>query len=1066
MHQMMFYRSLLFLGWCIAIGLAMHAPRGQLTASSTGLTDDSIFKAKNKLGVRGGIELQVAARNNVELISVEYVRNIGRNAHSFTTNECITGLQSNEQTGLSQEEAASRLAKFGRNELLGKRQKLIWVLIVEQFQDRLVQILLGVAVVSAILATIENEAHAFTEPIVIFAILFINAIVGIIQSKSAEDSLETLKKLQPTTSTVLRSGQWISDYPVSDLVPGDVISIRVGDKVPADCRILRLKTTSVSCDEGSLTGESTTVQKSPEEVPVEAVITGKKNMVFSGTMVANGACVAIVTSTGMNTEIGAIEAGVNSASLEQMKTPLGIQLDKFGDQLTIVVGLVCLTVWLINIPKFSNPIFSSWYHGAMYYAKIAVALGVAAIPEGLPAVITLCLSLGTRRMAKRNVIVRYLPSVETLGCTSVICTDKTGTLTTNQMTVKSLLTFKPHGSDPKKTEIIERSVGGVSYEPLGEIESFGDKNMQMKGLQNLATICSICNEAVLEYKDGQYTRSGEPTEAALKVLVEKMGAPGIIKASDPFLMVRQCNDYWESQYTKLAVLEFNRDRKSMSTLCRTKSNTNSLFVKGAAEVLISRCSNLELEDGKIVNIDAELRKLLLASVKSIAARPLRCLALAYKSGASLGRQLSELKNTDEASTCKVLEQPMNFVEIEQNLVLVGLCGIKDPARPEVSAAIAKCKQAGIRIMMITGDSKETAVAIAKDVNIFELNEDTNTRAYTGKDFFALPDSVQLDLLRKGNMVFCRAEPRDKQKLITMLERLGEITAMTGDGVNDAPALKQSAIGIAMGITGTEVAKNAADMILADDNFATIVSAVEEGRAIYGNMQSFICFLISTNIGEILIIFISTIFGFPEPMTSLHLLWVNLVTDGPPATSLGFNPPDPDAMQKPPRSKISTILTKWLLARYFITGLYVCFASIGAFVWWYLDKGVSIHQLRSWGDCLNWNDFNPKLPDSMIVQSPCEIFTELRCFPQTLALSVLVIIELLKALSAVSLNTSIIKLPPWKNKWLLPGVIIPALCHLMLLYVPVLRNIFGLVPLSTRDWKVTYAIKTIPFDRHN
>jgi len=857
-----------------------------------------------------------------------------------------------------------------------------------------------------------------------------------------------------------------------------VISIRVGDKVPADCRILRLKTTSLSCDEGSLTGESATVQKVSDNVlPLESVITGKNNMIFCGTMVTNGACLALVTGTGMNTEIGAIDAGVNRASLEQMKTPLGIQLDKFGDQLTVVVGAICVVVWLASVPKFNSPIFSSWYHGAMYYAKISVALGVAAIPEGLPAVITLCLSLGTRRMAKRNVIVRNLPSVETLGCTSVICTDKTGTLTTNQMTVKTLVTFESNVLDTKKTNIKERSIAGVSYEPLGIIEDFSEKNMRMKGLQDLATICSLCNQATLEYKDGQvplfilrllittssnyfshplgqYTRSGEPTEAALRVLVEKMGVTGVTKASDPALMVSQCNSHWESQYNKLAILEFNRDRKSMSTLCRTKSNTNCLFVKGAAEVLISRCTKLELEDGKIIDIDDDLRKRLLSAVKNIAERPLRCLALAYKSGTTLGRDISKLEDSKDASISPALQDSKNFISIEQNLILVGLCGIKDPARPEVSTAITKCKQAGIRIMMITGDSKETAVAIAKDVSIFGAKDDTSMRAFTGQEFFSLPETVQLDLLKDGNMVFCRAEPRDKQKLITMLERLGEIPAMTGDGVNDAPALKQSAIGIAMGITGTEVAKNAADMILADDNFATIVSAVEEGRAIYGNMQSFICFLISTNIGEILIIFLATIFGFPEPMTSLHLLWVNLVTDGPPATSLGFNPPDPDAMMKPPRKKNSTILSKSLLIRYLITGLYVCFASIGSFVWWYMDKGVSVQQLRSWGNCLAWNDFNPTLPESMPVANPCEIFTELRCYPQSLALSVLVVMELIKALSAVSLNTSIFKLPPWKNPWLLPGVFIPAACHLLLLYVPIFRNIFGLVPLTVRDWKVS------------
>jgi Ca2+-transporting ATPase len=695
----------------------------------------------------------------------------------------------------------------------------------------------------------------------------------------------------------------------------------------------------------------------------------------------------------------------------------------------------------------------------MYYAKIAVALGVAAIPEGLPAVITLCLSLGTKRMAQRNVIVRNLPSVETLGCTSVICTDKTGTLTTNQMTVKTIVSFNTSSFGIEDIILKERGVEGVSYQPIGTVENLSLNDMQMKGWQDFAMICSLCNEAVVVYKDGIYERIGEPTEAALKVLVEKLGAVDIVKAYDPKMLVRQCNDHWENKFEKLAVLEFNRERKSMSSLCRSKSTqSNTLFVKGAAEVLIDRCSKIELEDGKVIDIDSNLRKKLISCVSEISRRPLRCLALALKPSYSLGQDLTGLKTKEDSDQSAVLKDPSSFAKLESDLTLVGFCGIKDPARTEAGAAILKCREAGIRVMMITGDSKETAVSIAKDVNIFDKNEDTTQKAFTGQEFFSLPEQQQLNLLSQGNMVFCRTEPRDKQRLISLLERLKEIPAMTGDGVNDAPALKQAAIGIAMGITGTEVAKNSADMVLADDNFATIVSAVEEGRAIYGNMQSFICFLISTNIGEILSIFIATLMGLPEPLTSLHLLWVNLVTDGPPATSLGFNPPDPNAMTKPPRPKDSTIMTKWLLIRYIITGLYVGFATIGIFIWWYLDKGVSFNQLIHWGDCLSWNDFNPNFKTEHYMENPCEIFTEFRSYPQTLSLSVLVVIELLKALSAVSLDTSIIKMPPWKNRWLIPGVLFPALCHLMLLYIPALSSIFSLEPLSQRDWKVWNKIK--------
>ena len=974
-----------------------------------------------------------------------------RIAHSYSSEDLMGQLQTHEKLGLSHADAETRLRFHGKNVIQGQTSTPLWQLILEQFRDRLVQILVFVAIASSVLAFLEQDAQAFTEPAVIISILLINGMVGIWQSKSAETSLEALKKLQPATVHVLRQGTWIGDYPSENLVPGDVISVRVGDKIPADARIIRLKTTSFSTDEGSLTGESMPVPKASEIASEDAVIADKYNMIFAGTMVNNGACVAVVVGTGMHTEIGAINEGVQQAGQIHTKTPLAEQLDVFGNQLSSIVGAVCIAIWSANIPKFGSAVFSSWYQGAVYYAKIAVALGVAAIPEGLPAVITLCLSLGTRRMAKRNVIVRNLPSVETLGCTSVICTDKTGTLTTNQMTVTTIITF---GNDKLDEQVLfnKRDVEGVSYEPIGNIENFSPYIMQMQGFQDFATVCSLCNDAVLEYKDGVFGRTGEPTEAALKVLVEKMGAMEVTKASDPALMTKQCNNHWGNKFEKLATLEFNRERKSMSTLCRSKENRpqNYLFVKGAAEVLVNRCSKVELENGVVVDIDDRMRSKLREVIAEVACKPLRCLAMAKKNGGGLGRELSELRDRDSANVCFTLQDPGNFASIESDLTLVGLCGIKDPARLEAAESILKCKDAGIRIIMITGDSKETAVSIAKDVNIFTPEEDVSNRAFTGKEFFELPIVEQLHLIKDGNLVFCRAEPRDKQKLIFMLDRLDEVVAMTGDGVNDAPALKQAAIGIAMGVTGTEVAKNAADMILADDNFSTIVSAVEEGRAIYGNMQSFICFLISTNIGEILTIFVSAIMGLPEPLTSLHLLWVNLVTDGPPATALGFNPPDPDSMSKPPRSKHQTIITRWLLTRYVITGLYVGASTIGIFVWWYLDKGVTLRQLLGWGNCLSWKDFKP---GDGLVENGCDIFTEYRAYPQSLSLSVLVVIELVKALSAISLNTSILQMPPWKNHWLIPSVVLPAICHLALLYFPALSNIFGLKPLTRRDWKM-------------
>lgn len=782
-------------------------------------------------------------------------------------------------------------------------------------------------------------------------------------------------------------------------------------------------------------------------------------------MVTNGACYAVVTGTGPATEIGLINAGVQAAKEDTSKTPLAKKLDEFGNQLTVIIGIICVSVWLASIPKFSSPIFGSKLKGALYYAKIAVALGVAAIPEGLPAVITLCLALGTRRMAKRNVIVRKLASVETLGCTSVVCTDKTGTLTTNKMTVKVIVTANSILSSSSNIELKERAVEGVSYDPIGAISDYTSDVMKSPMIKMFSLICSLCNDAQIEFKDGIYERIGEPTEAALKVLVEKLGISEVPRSLDPVAMASQFSAYWSSTYKVLSILEFNRDRKSMSVLVKPlikvdQKDNNYLLVKGASEMVISRCNRIQLDDGRIIPLTDDMKNDWIIKSKELATRPLRCLAMAYKVGEELG-ELNHIQESDEANQSSILKDTNNYIHIENDMILVGICAIKDPARPEAAEAILKCRKAGIRIMMITGDSKETAVAIAKDVNIFDDNVDIATNAFTGREFFSYTPEQQLDFLRTGNKVFCRTEPKDKQLLITMLEQLDEITAMTGDGVNDAPALQQANIGIAMGITGTEVAKGAADMILADDNFSTIVSAVEEGRNIYTNMQTFISFLISCNIGEVVSIFLATILGIPEPLTPLQLLWVNLVTDGPPATALGFNPSDPHAMEKQPRPRNESILSNWLITRYIITGLYVGFATIGIFVWWYLDKGVTFYQLRNWGQCLNWSDFAHSAEAPLWPKYPCDIFSStMRSHPQSLSLSVLVMIEMLKALSAVSLDNSLLKIQPWANPWLLLGVTIPILLQLLVLYFKPSSSIFGLAPLSWIEWKVIILINLI------
>lgn len=1010
---------------------------------------------------------------------------------SIPIDELLEKLGTNPTTGLSLDQVKSRQSQYGSNELVAPKGKSLWRLILEQFEDKLVQILLVVAVISGIFSYFERLSHtatngeveslwkSFVEPIVILSILVLNATVGVWQSKSAEGSLEALKKLQPSLGTVLRDGEWVNEMNASELVPGDIIKFRVGDKISADARVISLDTSTISLDEGSLTGESVTVQKLPGDEGLcspGSPVQDMQSMVFSGTVVTSGSGTAVVVRTGMSTEIGKIQQGVTDAKSEEQKTPLAIKLDEFGDTLTKIIGAICLIVWLVSIPKFNDPTFSSVLEGAVYYAKVAVALGVAAIPEGLPAVITLCLSLGTRRMAKRNVIVRKLPSVETLGCTSVICTDKTGTLTTNEMTAVSLVLFEKDSMRGRGTYVLEHTIMGSSYSPIGSVDGIiqdETSSLPYGSVADVAAVSALCNDAKIVGHNGKveegetkelksstektYERVGEPTEAALCVLTEKLG--GMSQSTQsielPSHLASANVNAWRSSFERSATLEFNRDRKSMSVLCRpnsplTKKTGNRLLVKGAPNLLIKRCTHIKLRDGSVIKLTGDLRRSIERKTSELAARPLRCLALAVKETQHLERTLKQYSSSSDSAARNhpLLSDQSKYIDIESGLTLVGIVGIKDPARPEVAKSIQDCTKAGIRVIMITGDARDTAIAIAKDVNIFEADGDESSlKAFEGKEFFYKPENEQKELLMSGNIVFCRAEPSDKQKLIRMLQSLNEISAMTGDGVNDAPALQQADIGVAMGITGTEVSKEAADMILVDDNFSTIVNAIEEGRCIYANMQAFICFLISCNIGEIFAILIATLSGVPEPLTAMNLLWVNLVTDGPPATSLGFNPPAPDLMSQAPRPNDEPIMTKWLITRYCLTGLYVGVATVGIFVHHYLQLGLSFSQLSKWSKCGSiWT------PEGLSLDCQ-DLFTgDGRLLPQTLALTTLVFMEMFKALSAVSVDNSLLSVSPFQNPFLIVGVAVPLALHFAVVYsshlgLQGLGESFGMVELS-------------------
>lgn len=1016
-------------------------------------------------------------------------------AWSWSVEQCLKEYNVKLDKGLSTYEAEKRRERYGWNELAKEKGKPLWRLVLEQFDDMLVKILLVAAFISFVLAymqgveSAESGFEAYVEPVVIVLILVLNAIVGVWQESNAEKALEALKEMQCESGKVLRDGFFVPDLPARELVPGDIVELRVGDKVPADMRVAALKTSTLRVEQSSLTGEANPVLKGTDPVFIDdCELQAKENMVFSGTTVVNGSCVCIVVSTGMDTEIGKIQKQIHEASLEESDTPLKKKLDEFGSRLTTAIGVVCLVVWIINYKNFlswdivdgkpANVRFS--FERCTYYFKIAVALAVAAIPEGLPAVITTCLALGTRKMAKKNAIVRKLPSVETLGCTTVICSDKTGTLTTNQMSVTEFFTL---GGKTTVTRIIH--VEGTTYDPKdGGIVDWTCFNMD-PNLQSIAEICAVCNDAGIYFDGNLFRATGLPTEAALKVLVEKMGVPDSkarnkirdtqLAASyliDSSTVKLGCCEWWNKRSKRIATLEFDRVRKSMSVIAREPTGHNRLLVKGAVESLLERGSYVQLADGSLIPIDEPCRQLLLQKLSEMSSKGLRCLGLAYKD------ELGELSDyySESHPAHKMLLDPANYSSIESDLIFVGIVGLRDPPREEVPKAIQDCKEAGIKVMVITGDNKSTAEAICKEINLFSKGEDLRGKSFTGKEFMALSPAEQIEILLKpGGKVFSRAEPRHKQEIVRSLKEMGQIVAMTGDGVNDAPALKLADIGIAMGINGTEVAKEASDMVLADDNFSTIVSAVAEGRSIYSNMKSFIRYMISSNVGEVISIFLTAALGIPECLIPVQLLWVNLVTDGPPATALGFNPPDPDIMRKPPRKSDDPLINSWILFRYLVIGSYVGIATVGVFILWYTQASflginlvsdghtlVDFSQLRNWGECPSWSNFTVTpykvAGDRMITFSnPCDYFSIGKVKAMTLSLSVLVAIEMFNSLNALSEDTSLIKMPPWRNPWLLVAMSLSFGLHCLILYVPFLADVFGIVPLSSNEWLLVILV---------
>ncbi|MCJ1243917.1 hypothetical protein MMC30_001114 [Trapelia coarctata] len=964
-------------------------------------------------------------------------------AYLSTTQEVLNHFEVSEEKGLSDEQAKSSLAKYGRNALPDDPPTPLWRLVLEQFKDQLVLILLGSAVISFVLALFEDGEGwtAFVDPLVILTILVLNAIVGVSQESSAEKAIAALQEYSANEAKWKRNGT-LQRTLAENLVPGDVIEVAVGDRIPADCRLLNIQSNNFAVDQAILTGESESVGKDPRAInDSQAVKQDQVNMLFSGTTVVTGHATAIVVLTGASTAIGDIHESIVAQISEP--TPLKQKLNDFGDMLAKVITVICILVWLINIQHFNDPSHGSWAKGAIYYLKIAVSLGVAAIPEGLAVVITTCLALGTRKMAAKNAVVRSLPSVETLGSCSVICSDKTGTLTTNQMSVNKVVFLNESG-----TGLEEIDVEGTTFAPEGGISSNGrqieNPAASSATVLKIAEVSALCNEARLAFdsKNGTYSSIGEPTEGALRVLVEKIGTPDSAmnqkrRALPEQAKLHYASKFYEDQSKLEATYEFSRDRKSMSVLV-SQGKKQRLLVKGAPESILERCTHTLLgSNGRKVPMNSKLAKFISEEVVEYGNRGLRVIAIAC---------IDEVLSSNLLSTAKTTKE---YAQLEQGMTLIGLVGMLDPPRLEVAESIRRCKEAGIRVVVITGDNQNTAETICRQIGVFSMYEDLKGKSYTGREFDSLSESDKLEAAKTA-CLFSRTEPTHKSKLVDLLQSAGEVVAMTGDGVNDAPALKKSDIGVAMG-SGTDVAKLAADMVLADDNFATIEVAVEEGRSIYNNTQQFIRYLISSNIGEVVSIFLTAAVGMPEALIPVQLLWVNLVTDGLPATALSFNPPDHDVMRRPPRKRDEPLVGRWLFFRYMVIGIYVGAATVFGYAWWFMynpeGPQISFWQLSHFHRC-----------SSQFPEIGCEMFSnDSAKAASTVSLSILVVIEMLNAMNALSSSESLLTLPLWDNMMLVYAISLSMALHFALLYTPFLQGLFSIVALNWNEWKAVLLI---------
>ncbi len=771
---------------------------------------------------------------------------------------CVFAELGSSESGLSEGDAEKRLEEYGVNELSEAKRQSAWSMFLEQFKNVLVIILILAALVSVVIGLVEGNGEDIYEAAAILVVVVFITVVGFFQEYRAEKEILALKRMVSVEAAVLRSGE-MRRIPSRCVVPGDVVFLEAGDRIPADARLFEVIDFRV--DESSLTGESVPVGKVVSCLGDEACLADRTNMVYLGTHAVYGKAKALVVGTGMRTELGKIANEISS--MEKEKTPLQEKLDVVGGQIGLVVLVLCAAIFAVGL----------WREGAVtldsviYMFLVAVALAVAAIPEGLPAVVTVALAKGMRSMVKENALVKKLSAVETLGSTSVICSDKTGTLTKNEMTVRRIYLGG-------KT----LDLSGQGYSPEGKFSTGGAPfSAEDADLQLLLRIAALSNNASLEKGFDRWNIIGDPTEAALLVAASKAGiSQGVI----------------EKEYLRLAEIPFSSERKRMTTVHRTPSGEILAYVKGAPDVILGLCSSVLIDGKEMPLTDAE-RKKVLAANDAYAKSALRVLGTAYR---------------------RILPNEKHDADLERDLVFVGLVGMTDPPRDDATKAVHVAQKAGIKIVIITGDHLLTALSVAEEMGIYRQGDKMLTGAELDKlsddEFYRIVDDV---------VVYARVSPEHKLRIVSALKKKGHVVAMTGDGVNDAPALKKADIGIAMGMSGTDVAKEAADMILVDDDFASIVAAIGEGRGIYANIRLFIKYLISCNIGEVLTIFVGMVALARLPLNPLQILWMNLLTDAAPAIALAWNPQDPGIMEHKPRDRKENIINLHTLVKFFLVG---------------------------------------------------------------------------------------------------------------------------------------------------